>query len=268
MQSDVAHEPAVVGTPCHLRTGEVLIQTAIPTETTEEEASWLCKNLLSDAESSKAARFFFAQDRHEYIVACALVRLGLSRLFAMHPSELQLDRDERGKPFIVKPKTATHTEFSISHTRGLVALLVTPASHAGVDVEKISPAADLGLVAESVLAPMELACLSQLSSAAWTARFIELWTLKEAYAKARGLGLALPLKSVAFDIKAEGHVVASFAPEIQDKPDCWHFWLRRTTPDHVMAAAIRVEPRQACEFSVRPVTVRAGQGTGWLAPVK
>jgi 4'-phosphopantetheinyl transferase len=268
MQTDVTHEPAVVGTPCHLRASEVLIQTAIPAETTEEEAAWLCKNLLSDGESNKAARFFFARDRHEYIVACALVRLGLSRLFAVHPSELQLDRNERGKPFIVKPKAATRIEFSVSHTRDLVALLVTPASQAGVDVEKISPAADLGLVAESVLAPMELARLSRLSGAAWATRFVELWTLKEAYAKARGLGLALPLKSLEFDIKADGSVVASFAPEIQDKPDCWQFWLRRTTPDHVMAAAIRLEPGQVHEFSVQPVTVRAEQGTGWLAPVK
>jgi 4'-phosphopantetheinyl transferase len=150
----------------------------------------------------------------------------------------------------------------------LVALLVTPASQAGVDVEKINPASDLGLVAESVLAPGELMGLNQLSGAAWTARFVKLWTLKEAYAKARGLGLALPLKSLEFDIKADGNVGACFAPEIQDKPDNWHFWLRRSTPDHVMAAAIRVEPGQTCEFSVRPARVRAGQSTSWLAPVK
>ena len=146
---------------------------------------------------------------------------------------------------MISPRNMPPFQFSLSHTRGLVALLVSFASQAGVDVEHLERTNDLKLVAQRVCSRRELESLDQLTGEKWRQRFFQLWTLKEAYAKARGLGLGLPLQSISFEIDAHDKVIAA------DESD-WQFHLARVASNHMLAAAVRGEGNdKPYEFELR-----------------
>ncbi len=76
----------------------------------------------------------------------------------------------------------------------------------------------------------------------WRAEgFFAVWTLKEAYIKARGLGLALPLADFSFSFP-EGIVTVEFAPHLNDAPVAWQFERHEPTPEHRLGVAVR-QPR-------------------------
>lgn len=217
---------------------EATIFLADPGETTPAEASLLAEQILTDDERQRAARFVTQQDRHDQLVSRALVRLGLSACFTVPPHAWRFERDAKQRPFVTAPAGLPRFQFSLSHTAGLIALLVTSAERAGLDVEHTARTNDLALVATRVCSPTELESLNRLASDAWRERFFQLWTLKEAYAKARGLGIGLPLNRIAFSLRADDAVAVQFSSEIGDDPAAWQFHLRRVTSQHLLAAAI------------------------------
>ena len=239
------------------------VEVASPSETTTAEAAWLSEHLLSATERAEANRFHRADDQHDRIVAKALVRLGLASYFPVAPRDWAFRRDANGRLHIVSPDRLPPIQFSLSHTQGLVALLVTRASQAALDVEKIKATDDLVNVSEQILAPQEMESLKRLSGNAWTFRFFELWTLKEAYAKARGVGLAMPLRDMAFEIDTLRRVRAIF-PELEDEQSRWQFSLRQVTPTHILATAIHSDHNSPPEISFRTVRVGVSQGAASL----
>jgi len=239
-----------------LNEAQTVIAVADPRETTEEEGSILREQLLTAEERESVGRLLGWEQQHERVIARSLVRLGLSSCFAVAPNEWNFLRDKYQKPFVSAPEGLPPFQFSLSHTRGLVALLITPAANGGVDVEQMERTNDLPLVATRICAASELESLNRLSGDAWKERFFELWTLKEAYAKARGLGLSLPWHDIAFNIDADRTVSVRFGSRIEDTTTDWQFWLNRITPTHIMSAAVR----GGCDLIVRRVRVQAADG--------
>ncbi|MDQ6911445.1 MAG: 4'-phosphopantetheinyl transferase superfamily protein [Verrucomicrobiota bacterium] len=233
-----------------LSKNQARIFLANPAETTAEVARALRDRLMTEEE--KARRFVREEDAHDYIIARALLRLGLSRCFPVEPAHWQFARNERGKPFVISPRNLPPFQFSLSHTRGLVALLVSFATHAGIDVEQMERTNDLKLVAQRVCSKRELEWLDQLTNEKWQERFFQLWTLKEAYAKARGLGLGLPLQNISFEIDPQGRVTAD------DEGD-WQFHLERVAPNHMLAGAVRRDKSDPqYEFELREFCLTSG----------
>jgi 4'-phosphopantetheinyl transferase len=141
--------------------------------------------------------------------------------------------------------------FNLSHTAGLVACAVALDRDVGVDVEHLwPPTFDIGL-ARHHFAPAEVAGLEALPPEARRARFFALWTLKEAYIKARGLGLALPLERFAFDFEGPALGVR-FDPELGDQPERWHFARLQPTAVHALALAARRVARETLSVRLLP----------------
>ena len=92
-----------------------------------------------------------------------------------------------------------------------------------------------------------------LSGKDWTARFFDYWTLKEAYAKARGLGLGLTLSDVAFELASDDTIRVHFAAAVDDDPSAWVFWRRRLPPQHTISVAARKDFDDGCELILRAV---------------
>ncbi len=192
--------------------------------------------LLSDEERAREARYLFERNRHEHRVAHAMVRLMLSRVAGVDPLAWRFVAGERGKPHIAEP--ACDLRFNLSHTDGMVALLLSEGADVGVDVENTARRSDTVAIADRFFAAPEVSELRALPAAAQRDRFFEYWTLKEAYIKARGLGLALPLGAFWFSLAPPAPPAIDFAPPIDDRPARWRFFQAWMAPSFRLAACV------------------------------
>ena len=191
--------------------------------------------ILDDEERTRAARFRFARHRREFVAAHALARLTLEREGGRPAASWRFQLGSHGRPALVDPPGGL--TFNISHTSGLVACAVGRDAEIGVDVEHTDRGGRLLDVAERYFSADEAAELRGHPADRQPRRFLEYWTLKEAYIKARGLGLALPLGQFTFGITAEG-ISIRFAPELGDDPGRWRFTLQPHGSRHLVATAV------------------------------
>lgn len=175
--------------------------------------------LLSAQERSQHQRYIPPQKRHEYLVTRVLVRTVLGRALGVEPQSLQFTANAWGRPALWPPAPL---HFNVSHTEGLVLCLVSPHPDIGVDTERLARAPDLLALAPTVFAPQELHDLAALPASEQAHRAVVLWTLKESYIKARGMGLALPLDGFAFRFDADDRVRLEVSPALGDDGDRWH----------------------------------------------
>ena len=191
---------------------------------------------LSAEERAKADRFAFADDRDGFVAAHALLRATLSDYFARPPQDWTFVTGAWGKPRVEASDASARLCFNLSHTRGHVAVAVALDREVGVDVERVSPSRADEEVARQLFAPAEFADFQEEPEAGRAEAFFDYWTLKEAYIKAVGLGVAIPLKDFAFTRQP---LRISFAPTLDDAPSRWLFRRFRPEPDIAMALAAR-----------------------------
>jgi 4'-phosphopantetheinyl transferase len=110
----------------------------------------------------------------------------------------------------------------------------------GIDVEYTLRTVETLALADRYFAPSEAAVLRSLPPLTRNEAFFDYWTLKEAYAKARGMGMSLPFHAFAFDLSVEQPPRISFSPELADDPDDWRFRLWSPTSHHRLAVAVRL----------------------------
>jgi 4'-phosphopantetheinyl transferase len=155
-------------------------------------------SLLSADEQARAARFLSPLHRDRFAVAHGRLRELLASQLGVDPSALQFDTAEHGKPHLAGPQAGSGLQFNLSHSgdRGLVGW--ANQRHLGVDIELWRPLGDEAALVRRFFSPAENAAYEALAPAERTRGFFECWTRKEAYIKAVGRGLGLPLDS--FDV--------------------------------------------------------------------
>jgi 4'-phosphopantetheinyl transferase len=150
---------------------------------------------LSVDETARANRFFLARDRSAFIAAHGILRQLLASYLHHAPADLHFGYQPRGKPFLVPHFRYTPLEFNIAHSHGLALLAFSLGSAVGVDVEFVRSDIASEEIAERYFAPQEVAELRSLPPAQRQEGFFSGWTRKEAYLKALGDGLQIPLAS-------------------------------------------------------------------------
>lgn len=201
----------------------------------EVRAAYLA--LLNDDERARYERL--DETRHEFLLTRALCRTTLSRYAAVAPAGWRFALGPHGRPEIATPGFSW-LRFNLTNTRGLVACIVARDHDVGVDAEELDEAAVAqDSVVDSFFSPCEANALRELSPHRRPRRFLESWTLKEAYVKARGVGLSVPLAQLAFLCERDRRLSVSFGPAVTDEADAWHFATFRPSRNHVVAAAIR-----------------------------
>ena len=191
--------------------------------------------LLSDDERARQARFRFARDRRRYLVTRALVRTALSRYAPVRPENWAFCAGSHGRPAISVPWPAPALEFNVSHSSDLVMLGITSGRALGIDAESTEAReADIAGL-DRYFAREESAALLALPPAARRRRFFELWTLKESYLKARGMGLAIALDAFRFDLTGERELTLHMRSELGDSPGSWRLWQFLLRSDYVAA---------------------------------
>lgn len=218
-----------------------------------------CIELLDPGEKQRLQRFVFAKDEHLYAVSHALVRTTLARYTDVPAQAFRFVANSYGRPEIAYPSGLPPLRFNLSHTDGLCACVVTLASSGGIDVERMRPLDDLLQLAQSSFSPCEYLALRAAPPAEQAELFYFYWTLKEAYVKARGMGLSLPLSEFAIRRGVNGKIEFS-SKDAQEPASGWQFFHRRVSLFHQLAVALPRGSRPIKRVTVRWTDTPGGDG--------
>ena len=191
------------------------------------------RELLTPDERERAARFHFERDRDRYAIARAILRDLLASYIGT--SQFAFATNNHGKPSLEPPHHPL--EFNVSHSGDLVLFGFTRTCEIGVDVERIRPDFATLEIANRFFAPDEAKVLAGLSERERTAAFFNCWTRKEAYIKARGVGLSLGLSTFAVTLKSSELPALVRVDADPDAPNRWTILDLAVGDDYRAAAA-------------------------------
>jgi 4'-phosphopantetheinyl transferase len=231
-----------------METNDLQLWYAYPRDLVDESAAKACAGLLSDEEQQHWQRFRHETNRRESLTSRALARIALSHAHPFPPQDWDFAVNAYGKPH---PVPECGLRFNLSNSDELVVCLVAHGAEVGVDVEPYQRGAQILRLAESVFSPVEKGQISTLAGEEQQDRALSLWTLKEAYIKARGMGLSLPLKSISFVFGDDAGIDMELDPELEDDSANWKFCLLNHAEHRI---AIMVE--QSCTSSLSVQQVR------------
>jgi 4'-phosphopantetheinyl transferase len=207
-------------------------------------------DILSDEERARVARMALPEGQYQQLMTRALTRKVLSRyLPAIAPAEWRFERNAHGRPSIAAdmPDVARRLHFSLAHTEGLVLMAVAEVPMLGVDVERADQRAPLA-VARRYFSVAEIEQLETLAAAEQPRRFRRLWTLKEAYLKALGTGVAGGLDSMTFHFDGDS---VRFEREGDPNAASWVFREFEVEGEFLLALAVLDRERRDVAVDLR-----------------
>ena len=195
-------------------------------------------NVLSESERSLREGVKIDHVRQERLLSRALVRWVLSRYADVAPEEW-LFRDNRfGRPEIVPHPGVPPIRFNVSHSHGVVLAGFTLDHDIGVDIESHSRQLSVDGISKFLSLP-EREQLESFDVEARAKAFLRIWTLKEAYAKAHGMGLSLPFDRFSFGLSEQPELSIHNDFDLDDSPRSWQFEQFDVAPCHIAAIAVR-----------------------------
>ena len=162
-----------------------------------EEHACRLEHLLSSDEIKRANRFRFPQHRRRFVIARGCLRTLLGGYLGMDARELIFAYSAEGKPSL-DPRHKSDIRFNVSHSGDIAAFGIVVARDIGVDVEMIGREVDVDEIPKRFFSSAEQQMLAGLRGEDKYRGFFNCWTRKEAYVKAVGSGLSLPLRD--FDV--------------------------------------------------------------------
>jgi 4'-phosphopantetheinyl transferase len=205
------------------------------------EQKW--QQILSAGEQARATRFYFSRDRQYFTSTRALLRTILAGHAGSDPKELVFRYSEKDKPSLSTGHSGTQLEFNVSHSESVALLAFARGRALGVDVEQLRENFDQEAIARRFFSEKEQRQLAALQPSERYQGFFRCWTRKEAYIKAQGTGLSLPLHQ--FDVSLKPREVNA---------------LLSTRPDNAEAALWSLQEVLAGDRYVAALCVR---GHGW-----
>ena len=197
------------------------------------------KDALSTDELARANRFHFEKDRRHFIAARGLLRVILGRYLNLEPQRLKFSYATHGKPKIMNEMEYDYLKFNLSHSHGLALYAVSLGREIGIDIERFRTNLSFEKIAKRFFSPLEFQMLSALSPSERIEGFFNCWTRKEAYIKAIGEGLSIPLDQ--FDVTLNPRDEAKIISIKGDSTlaSCWSLY--PLTPAAGYAGALAVE---------------------------
>lgn len=196
---------------------------------------------ISAEERERAERFHFPGGRECYIVGRGLLRRMLGRYLAIDPAAVALVYSSHGKPLLADGCGELPLRFNLAHSGRLVLYGFVLGHAIGVDIEKNRPDFAGQRIADRFFSPAEAYTLRTLPKEVREEAFLNCWTRKEAYIKARGEGLSFPLD--AFDVSLKPGEPAALLRTHGDPEEAarWSLYAPETDPGY--SAAVAVEGR-------------------------
>ncbi len=223
------------------------------------------RQLLSADETAQVRQFAFEKGRHQCLVTRALARTVLSHYAGGEPSSLEFARNAFGKPGLVKP-AGLPLSFNLSHTAGVVACAVASGQEIGVDIEDTNRRLKYLPLARRFFAAAEASAVENELPEQRRVTFFRLWTLKEAYIKARGVGLSIPLDSFAFTLCGDRPPAVCFTGDCRDEPGSWQFAQIGLDERYRLALAVRLPGGHSPGIRIRQTIPLQQSGAGRMLP--
>jgi 4'-phosphopantetheinyl transferase len=204
----------------------------VPLDASPDTAASL-EALLAPDEKTRAARFRFPEHRLSFIVARGMLRVLLGFYLGRAAADVEFSYTDFGKPRLLGN---SDIRFNVSHSGSFALYAMTRYGELGVDVEQHRVMDDLESIAERFFTPGELSDLLNVPLDGRTAAFFRCWTRKEAFVKAVGEGLSIPLDSFRVSIDS-GEACLLHAPPSESE----RWSLYDVTPMNGYAAALMAE---------------------------
>ncbi|GMW02595.1 MAG: hypothetical protein AMXMBFR84_37310 [Candidatus Hydrogenedentota bacterium] len=201
---------------------------AIPLEGPALEQAF---SVLSREERERAGRFKQEGDGPRYISCRGTLRRLLAAYQGRGPADLQFECNEFGKPYLV----GGGIHFNVAHCRGMALFAFARDREVGVDVEPLSRKVEARRVANRYFSPGEIAQLASVPDAEYPRAFLNGWTRKEAYIKAVGKGLRIPLDS--FEVSLGNPARIQLIAGSKAKADEWTLHNLEPGSEHIGAVA-------------------------------
>jgi 4'-phosphopantetheinyl transferase len=193
-------------------------------------------SFLSVEERARAARFRVDRPRNDFILTRSALRSLLALYLGRASRELIFQVTKYGKPSL---DGSFDLRFNVSHTEAMALLAFARIREIGVDVERIRPEPDARKLAERFFSVREREALRPLHGEELQAAFFRCWSRKEAYIKARGEGLSLPLSQ--FDVSVE---TSSSRILLETRPDL-------TEAERWSVCNLEIDPRYAAAVAFK-----------------
>ena len=215
---------------------EVHVWRATLDQTPSQIQSFL-QTLAAD-ERTRAERFYFEKDREHFIVARGVLRAILGGYLNQAPESLSFCYSAHGKPSVAGEFGADAIRFNMSHSHGIALYAVAHGREVGIDIERVRFDVEVAEIAERFFSRREVEMLRTLSTEDQRQAFFRCWTRKEAYIKARGEGLSLPLDK--FDVSLSPGEPAALLSTQPDPSEAARWSLQELThaPGYVAALAV------------------------------
>jgi 4'-phosphopantetheinyl transferase len=217
-----------------LRSGQVQVWS-MRGEVSQNELATL-EQFLSEDECERADRFRFPADRNQFITSRGSLRRFIGSYLGCEPGQVKFQYSEKGKPQL---EAGLDLCFNVAHSGELILWAFTYARRIGIDVEKIRPDLDVLEISERFFSLRERTHLSSLPAAQRQEAFFRCWSRKEAYVKATGDGLSLPLAD--FDVSISTDEPARLVETRPDRSEAERWTMYNLNVAPAYAAAIVVE---------------------------
>lgn len=204
-----------------------------------------CQAALSNDERDRAARFLRPELRDRFTAGRGLLRILLGRYLSVAPESLEFVYNSYGKPALAGPASTAGIEFNLSHSGALGLLGLSRERQLGVDVEVLRDNVRCESLAERFFSPAEVADLVSLPGADRRLAFFRCWTRKEAYIKALGRGLSVPLDRFRVSLLPAEPAALLWVQDEPAETERWQLRALEPRPGHVAAVAVE---RRADEF--------------------
>lgn len=210
-----------------------------------DQPALLVRNLaqiLSTDEYNRAQRFHFERHKRRFTVGRGVLRTILGWYLDIEPSQLEFSYGPQGKPYLAKQFGDQTLQFNLTHSHELALFAFTLDREIGVDLEFIRPMLDLEAVATRFFSTKENADLARIPTSQKGEAFFTCWTRKEAYIKARGEGLSMPLDE--FDVSLSPGEPATLINVRIDPQEVTRWSLQALDPAPGYVGALMVEGRK------------------------
>jgi 4'-phosphopantetheinyl transferase len=195
------------------------------------------KGILSNEERTKAEGFYFKIDQWRYIIVRAILRIILAKYLCLEPEQIRFNYGTHDKPALSDVLKTHRVNFNLSHSQNIALYVIVCDREVGIDIENIRTDLDVLGIAEHWFSQREAAVIRELSSDAQKKAFFTIWTRKEAYLKAKGVGLA-QLNGFEVLLHLGELTILMSSEEDSHEPSLWKLEDLAVDPDYAATVAV------------------------------